>query len=218
MDWKAFFEEQQIEAKPVPFGLPDLPKPTEEDVATTQTDFADVSFTLPADYCSFSLAHGGGTLGRARIYVPSGKSITAADLRFHTFRLRDKFQQPDFRKPHSFPLEDLVAFASDRKEDMWFGWRTTEGKHGPEAVYCYQEDEDAPPPRKVADTFTEFVQEVALGTAMAELGIRRQRPMRRHEALSEPDGLRPESDSEEEDEDYVPPRTWTPLPGSRMMM
>ena len=149
-------------------------------------------------------------------FVPSGRSIHAADLRFHTYRLRDKFLQEDFRKPHSFPLEQLVAFASDRKEDMWFGWRAGEGKHGPEAVYCYQEDEDAPPPRKVADSFAQFVEEVALGTAMAELGIKRQRPMRRHEALSEPDGIRPEDESDEEEE-YLPPKTFTPLPGSRMM-
>ena len=94
-----------------------------------------------------------------------------------------------------------MIFGNDVKEDLWFAWRLDDPNPG--SVYCFQEDPLSPPPRKVASDFVEFLEEVALGDAMKEMGLKK---------LRDSDADRNDDD---DDDDYVPPKEIRPLPGRR---
>jgi hypothetical protein len=93
------------------------------------------------------------------------------------------------------------------KEQMWYGWRHGHDKN-PHAVYVFQDDERAPPPFKIADNFTEFLIEVAIGDRMKEEDIKRIRD-RRDDIPSDYERFDdPESD---DDDDYSPPLMFIPF-------
>jgi len=64
-----FFTDNNIEVRPVPFGLNASDKPTQEDVLATQEELSQVGFSLPQDYIDFCRIFGGGTLGRTKMYT-----------------------------------------------------------------------------------------------------------------------------------------------------
>jgi len=120
---------------------------------------------------------GPGLLGRCRIYGPTGSSSVLIDPRTQTGRLRNKFQQSDYKKVHSFDLNDLVVFAQETKMSLWFAWKAncTSTSSSPlnYTIYCFDEQPCAPPPRKVSDNFTDFVLNVALGNVLEKLKLRK---------------------------------------------
>lgn len=72
---------------------------------------------------------------------------------------------------HNFDLKLLLFFAQDTDQDLWFGWKyNTEGDY---TIYAVDEQPKAPPPRKVAQSFAEFVDEVCLGVRIEKLGLRK---------------------------------------------
>ena len=108
------------------------------------------------------------------LYFSPVANIGFADPRLHHFRLHDKFTLEDFVKPHTFPLEDLVFFAQDFGEDFWFSWRKSEiESDGETPVYLYNEANRGPPPKKIAETFEEFIFEVCLGDKIDSLGLKK---------------------------------------------
>ena len=195
-DWLAFFDTHQIERREPPFGMPAIEPSTEHDVASCVADFAHLAFELPHDYVAFSMQIGPGTLGRARMYARSlqhdsiGSSgqvsdcsshrfgpcaaMKGSDLRMHTLRYHDTVTRPTYRRVHSVPLERMILFAQDVEHGLWFAWRAAAaGGANDYAVYYLQDDNKAPPPRRLADSFSEFVSHVALGTRMQERRIKR---------------------------------------------
>ena len=138
--------------------------------------------------------------------------MTALDLRFQTYRLKSKFNDDEFQILHSFPMKNFIVFALDVLEHMWFGWVYGVEKHKGK-IFCFQEDTRGPPPTHVADSFTEFLEEVAIGDRMVEDQIERLLEPR-EEIPSDLDrfGDNPDNESEEE---YHPPRVFIPFPQRR---
>eukprot|EP01129_Flabellula_baltica_P013660 TRINITY_DN638_c0_g1_i4.p1 TRINITY_DN638_c0_g1~~TRINITY_DN638_c0_g1_i4.p1 ORF type:complete len:139 (-),score=34.82 TRINITY_DN638_c0_g1_i4:64-480(-) len=135
-----------------------------------------------------------------------------ADLRAHHYRIHDKFRQEDFFVPHSFPLEDLVFFAQDLKEDFWFAWRVTELEQPDPPIYLLDEVSRAPPPRCIAQSFEEFVFDVCLGDKIDRMGLKKfYDGVVLHED-SESDWS---SDNDEETVFELPPQVFKPFPGGR---
>lgn len=133
--------------------------------------------------------------------------MNALDLRFQTIRVKTIFTDPDFQVIHKFPLGKLIVFGLDVKEQMWYGWRHGHDKD-PHAVYVFQDDERAPPPFRIADSFTEFLQEVAIGNRMIEENIKRLRDRRGDDIPSDYERF---DDPESDDEEYTPPLAFIPF-------
>lgn len=108
-------------------------------------------------------------------------------------------------------MSNLIVFGLDLREHLWFGWCHSVEKYAGR-VFVFQEDEKAPPPKSIADNFTEFIQEVSIGNRMKEEQVRR---------LLEPRNLTPgdyenfDNDSDDDDPDYVPPQIFIPFPQPR---
>eukprot|EP01094_Clydonella_sp_ATCC50884_P025826 TRINITY_DN6923_c1_g1_i3.p1 TRINITY_DN6923_c1_g1~~TRINITY_DN6923_c1_g1_i3.p1 ORF type:complete len:159 (+),score=44.66 TRINITY_DN6923_c1_g1_i3:432-908(+) len=144
-----------------------------------------------------------------------GENVSPSDIRQHAYRLHDLFCSEDFKTAHRVPMHSLVVFAQDKQTDMWYGWRrmplewcSAEEWAGGKShrVFCFQEEANAPLPKLVARSFTHFVQEVALGTRVDELGVKKTRV-----ELGDDDEV--EDDEELDEEDYYhPPRVLQPLP------
>lgn len=103
---------------------------------------------------------------------------------------------------HKFDLKTLLFIAQDREHDLWFGWKyNTEGDY---TIYAVDEQPKAPPPRKVAKSFVEFVEQICLGVGLDKMGLRRftEDPSKDKEHI-EP------WDSDEEVEYEMPPQTFT---------
>eukprot|EP01095_Lingulamoeba_sp_RSL-Kostka_P002559 TRINITY_DN1343_c0_g3_i1.p1 TRINITY_DN1343_c0_g3~~TRINITY_DN1343_c0_g3_i1.p1 ORF type:complete len:234 (+),score=103.44 TRINITY_DN1343_c0_g3_i1:120-821(+) len=208
-DWINFFEENEIIMKEVPFGLPPVDKSTDKTIETSLATFK-CDFSYPKEYTAFAKQIGAGTLGRCRIFTP-GTNINSSDLRFHTLRLLNKFKNEDYKIIHKFPLDHLIVFGHDVKEDLWFAWRHS--AKDPHAIYVFQEEDNSPPPMEIAEDFMEFIEEVALGTAMQDQGMKKLREPRYNPI----NGM--EEEEEESDEEYLPPQKFVPLPnGPRGMM
>lgn len=75
--------------------------------------------------------------------------------------------------PAILSLEIDLAIAQDISEDMWFGWKLSLVKAGDFSVFVFDEQSRAPPPRKVAPNFTEFVDACCFGNKLAKMGIKR---------------------------------------------
>ena len=81
---------------------------------------------------------------------------------------------PSLHPPFSSSCPDTLSFiliAQDLTEDLWFGWKLSLVKQGDYSVFCFDEQSRAPPPRKVAKTFTEFVESCCIGNKLQKLGI-----------------------------------------------
>lgn len=74
---EAFFVDNGITVKTTFEGMSIIEKPSEEDIELTRVDIHQSydQFTLPDDYIEFCKAHGGGTIGRAKVYVHWTKTI-----------------------------------------------------------------------------------------------------------------------------------------------
>ena len=66
---ETFLEDNNIAIRDIPFGLAPANKSTPEDVEIVNKEFEELEFTLPEDYTKFCIAHGGGTLGRTKMFV-----------------------------------------------------------------------------------------------------------------------------------------------------
>lgn len=58
-------------------------------------------------------------------------------------------------------------------ENLWFGWKLSLVKNGDFSIFVFDEQSRAPPPRKVALTFSEFVDVCCFGNKLAKMGIKR---------------------------------------------
>lgn len=105
-------------------------------------------------------------------------------------------------------MQSLIVFANDFKEDLWFAWRQDQMNGEDCPIFCFQEDENCPPPTKVAENFLEFIQEVALGKRMQELDLRKTH------FDSVGSEIPPTEHDDQEFEEYVPPKAFKPSPGS----
>lgn len=72
---------------------------------------------------------------------------------------------------HNFDLKTLLFFAQDTDQDIWFAWK--QNNNGDYTIYAVDEQPKAPPPRKVASTFSEFVDNLCLGVGLQKAGIRK---------------------------------------------
>jgi len=169
MDWHTFFRCNNVEMKENPYGLGAIKKGSEADLKDFEKD---VNIPLPSDYCQFAMQIGPGTLSRCRIYCPTER-IGFTDPRIHTGRLHDKFSQPEHTVAHNFDLKELIVFAQETVDNLWFGWKFSLAVQGDHSVYCFDEQPRAPPPRKVANNFLEFVNEVCFGPKLEKLGLKR---------------------------------------------
>ena len=203
-----------------PFNLPGMAPPSVQDIAKGLQDLEQsTSFYPPSSFVAFSAQVGPGTIGRCRIYVPSA-SFGFHDMRMHAYRLAEKFRHFPARH-HSFRLDQLVAFAQDVEEDLWFGWlRSDEPKQLTPSladipIYCFDESEDADPPIKIAQSFQEWVECVALGPRLQLLGLKKYRPGKSNK--DEVDS-KWSSDDNDDDDDFAnltnPPQTFLPFPKS----
>mmetsp|Transcript_5027 Transcript_5027/g.15336 ORF Transcript_5027/g.15336 Transcript_5027/m.15336 type:complete len:424 (+) Transcript_5027:35-1306(+) len=198
------FTEMQVRRTTLPFGLPSMPPPQRSDVLAAKSDIEFVfMFQLPAAYVSYCIEIGHGTLGRCRVFAPCSE-LNPHDLRFHTYRLRDKFMSDSFVKTHKQRMDNYVVFANDVEENFWFGWRRGEPSDKQGFIYCIDESDEAPPPMRVARTFEEFITKVCLGNTLKKLGLKRF-------SLQEEEGASSESD----DEDENPPQVFKPFPMPR---
>eukprot|EP00013_Stygamoeba_regulata_P011653 CAMPEP_0177682086 /NCGR_PEP_ID=MMETSP0447-20121125/31068_1 /TAXON_ID=0 /ORGANISM="Stygamoeba regulata, Strain BSH-02190019" /LENGTH=375 /DNA_ID=CAMNT_0019191559 /DNA_START=10 /DNA_END=1134 /DNA_ORIENTATION=+ len=185
------FTEMQVRRTTLPFGLPSMPPPQRSDVLAAKSDIEFVfMFQLPAAYVSYCIEIGHGTLGRCRVFAPCSE-LNPHDLRFHTYRLRDKFMSDSFVKTHKQRMDNYVVFANDVEENFWFGWRRGEPSDKQGFIYCIDESDEAPPPMRVARTFEEFITKVCLGNTLKKLGLKRF-------SLQEEEGASSESDDEDE--------------------
>merc|ERR1712137_219354 len=205
---ETFFADNNITIKGLPFGLSEALKPTREDIDLVNTEFSELGFTLPEDYANFCIAHGGGTLGRVKIFTPYGNTLNALDLRFQTYRLKNKFEDPEFQILHSFPMKNLIVFAVDVIQHMWFGWCYGVEKHAGK-ILVFQEDSRGPPPSHIADTFTEFLEEVAIGDRMVEDQI--ERLLEPRESVGSDLERFEDRNDAPEDDDYHPPKEFLPF-------
>mmetsp|Transcript_8509 Transcript_8509/g.14354 ORF Transcript_8509/g.14354 Transcript_8509/m.14354 type:complete len:141 (+) Transcript_8509:3-425(+) len=138
--------------------------------------------------------------------------MNAQDLRFQTYRLQNKFEDETFQILHSFPMKNLIVFGLDIPEHMWFGWCYGVEKHAGK-IFCFQEDNRGPPPTYVADSFTEFLEELAIGDRMVEDQIERLLEPR-EEIPSDLDKFGGNEEDDEEEE-YHPPKIFIPFPKGR---
>ena len=145
-------------------------------------------------------------------FVPYGDDINALDLRFQTYRLWNKFEDESFQILHSFPMRNLIVFALDTLEHMWFGWCHGVEKHAGK-IFVFQEDSRGPPPTFIAESFTEFLEEVAIGDRMVEDQIERLLEPR-DEIPSDLDRFGNAGEDSDEEE-YHPPKTFVPFPQRR---
>lgn len=134
--------------------------------------------------------------------------MTPLDLRFQTYRLHSKFDDEEFQILHSFPMKNLIAFGLDTMEHMWFGWCYGVEKHAGK-IFCFQEDTRGPPPTHVADSFMEFLEEIAIGNRMVEDEIERLIEPR-EEIPSDLDRFG-DRDGNCEEEEYRPPKIFIPF-------
>ena len=137
-------------------------------------------------------------------------------------RLLEKFSHPDFKLVHSFPLKKLIVFGNDIQEELWFGWLVGPAGNQTEfPIYALDESEKAPPPTKVASSFVEFVEKVALGSEMKKLGLKKYTEKTQDGAGSEEeDEEEDENESEgsqdaEAEEDLLFLKTFRPFPAAR---
>ena len=138
-----------------------------------------------------------------------GENISPLDLRFHTIRLKTKFEDEEFQILHSFPLKKMVVFGVDVIQHLWFGWCHGVEKHQGK-IFAFQEDSRGPPATHVADNFMEFLEEVAIGDRMIEDEVERLLEPR-NSIPSDYDRFDREEDREQDD--YHPPKTFVPFPG-----
>lgn len=111
MSLNDFFTKNNVQLKPVPYGLKSIPLAFFEDsifsTAATQilaflnqNNLLD-SFKFPGDYISFIKSHGPGTLEKCRIFAPLASFLEFQDIRlpqqadvhFHTKQLHLKIRQ-----------------------------------------------------------------------------------------------------------------------------
>jgi len=181
MDWATFFQKHSVNLKESPFGLAPVEKPSTEQVLECEKE---LNFRFPEDYKNFLLEMGPGVLGRCRVYGPTGSMSVLIDPRLQTGRLRNKFQQSEFTKVHSFDLNDLVVFAQETRMNLWFGWKASKApfhistSSSPSlsleySIYCFDEQPCAPPPRKICDNFEDFVLKVCLGNLLEKLKLKK---------------------------------------------
>eukprot|EP01130_Rhizamoeba_saxonica_P012927 TRINITY_DN5490_c0_g1_i1.p1 TRINITY_DN5490_c0_g1~~TRINITY_DN5490_c0_g1_i1.p1 ORF type:complete len:213 (-),score=35.92 TRINITY_DN5490_c0_g1_i1:44-682(-) len=205
MDWPQFlFQDLQIRRVENPRGLRDMTPPEPHD-ATKVSDELNIIF--PEDYLTFSSSLGPGVLGRIRIYCPM-PLINFADLRTHAGRFTAMVEKEDYQTVHKFPMEQLVIFAQDIHDNLWFAWRRDYGNNGNHCIYCFDENPEADPPKKVADDFREFVINICLGKGYRKLNLRRF-DLDNYE-VSEESWSSSESSQEENDAD--PPKTFRSHP------
>ena len=143
--------------------------------------------------------------------------MTSSDLRFHTFRLRDKFAQSEFIIAHSFPLQELIPFASDIIEDVWFGWKSSDVGENAGKIYCFHEHSECPPPVCISKSFSQFINEVALGNKLRAMGIRKWKENQDNDNYDDESDDESDEDDDEDGEgnSKKPPLLFTPFPGSR---
>lgn len=89
----------------------------------------------------------------------------------------------------------MFNLAQDTMENLWFGWKLSLVKNGDFSVFVFDEQSRAPPPRKVAMTFSEFVDVCCFGNKLAKMGIKRFTEKNVEEDEDEEDW----SDSDEDD-------------------
>lgn len=209
-----YFKKWNIQIKNIPFNLSPISKSTHEQFKIiSSVDFKD--FTFPTDYIQFCIEIGAGKLGRCRIFAPTS-NMGPTDLRFHTFRLLSKFQEQK-TKVHQFPLHELIIFANDIEEDLWFGWR----RENQNVIYVIDKRKDAPPPKKIADNFIEFLETVCLGNRMEKMKIKKYFEPPKEPKEGEENVISDDDDSDDEnseksnepnDVENFPPKTFTPFP------
>eukprot|EP00010_Vexillifera_abyssalis_P006099 CAMPEP_0201552224 /NCGR_PEP_ID=MMETSP0173_2-20130828/14564_1 /ASSEMBLY_ACC=CAM_ASM_000268 /TAXON_ID=218659 /ORGANISM="Vexillifera sp., Strain DIVA3 564/2" /LENGTH=618 /DNA_ID=CAMNT_0047962667 /DNA_START=8 /DNA_END=1861 /DNA_ORIENTATION=+ len=176
--WQTFIEANNIEEKKNPFGMQSLPPPKIGEIEFALSDLYATTGYYPCDeYIRFAVELGACTLGRCRVFTPSA-SLQPHDIRMHAYRLQAKFSSDAYSNQHRFPMDQLVAFAQDTEEDLWFGWdaRYAQDTEKREFIYCFDETPDADPPRLVAKTFKQFVQDVCLGYTMSKLALKKYKP------------------------------------------
>jgi hypothetical protein len=172
--WAEWLSKKSIARKDNPFGLAAMEVPSCDDIqaALAELEHQTDGFYPCQEYCSFAAELGAATLGRCRVFVPSG-TLGQHDLRMHAYRLRDKLRKSaSIRKQSPFVLQHFLPFAQDTDEDFWFGWNTSEldddKRHH---IYCLDEADKAHPPVRVARSFADFVENVALGITIDMLGL-----------------------------------------------
>jgi len=206
--WMNIFQELNVEMCKVPFSLKQVEKAEVNDIQECENEFGT---TFPRDYCAFCCEIGAGSLGRVRIYCPT-RRVGLSDPRIQNGRLKNRFSNDDYSTVHSFPMDDLIVIGQDLSEDFWFGFRKSYLllEEPDFKVYCFDETSNAPPPRIVANNFTEFVKVVCLGPKISKLGIKKFN----EEKLE--DNAEEEWDSDESDDTvdplHLPPLKFIPFP------
>lgn len=71
-------------------------------------------------------------------------------------------------------MQTLLPFAYD-SDGLWFAWCVKGARKSLQRVLVFDDRHDAAPPRAIAESFDDFLHNVALGTRMSELRIRRER-------------------------------------------
>ena len=103
---------------------------------------------------------------------------------------------------HKFDLTTLLFFAQDTDQDLWFAWQ--HNSNGDYTIYALDEQPKAPPPRKVAASFSEFVSTICLGAGLQKLGLRKFT----EDPAKDTEHIEP-WDSDEEVEYDMPPKQFT---------
>lgn len=129
----------------------------------------------------------------------------------HHMRVMRILSDEDFKPIHSFPLEQLVIFAQDALNDMWYAWRKDFLADGNMTVFCLDEGVKAGPPVVVADDFDVFLVEVCMGDKVARMKLSKYRDGDEVEGDEDSDWS---SDDEDEGEVELN-RVFKPFPGSR---
>jgi hypothetical protein len=192
------FGQWDVSYRTPPYMMTAVAKPLLEDLKSDTT----LSY-IPHAYLQYCSEIGPGRLGKYTIYgITSFKTNYAADFRYHTEYLQQKFNKEEFqesiRKIHSFPLNELVVFARDTDNtQLWFGWRLRKGNNiVDDGVYVIFDSEKSPPPRIICENFDEFLEQICTNSL---------------EALNdlEEEGNEDDVDDEEEEEPFK--MTFTPF-------
>eukprot|EP01122_Echinamoeba_exundans_P000286 TRINITY_DN10256_c0_g1_i1.p1 TRINITY_DN10256_c0_g1~~TRINITY_DN10256_c0_g1_i1.p1 ORF type:complete len:221 (+),score=58.71 TRINITY_DN10256_c0_g1_i1:1-663(+) len=220
MDWNKFLSSKGVEIKTAAFGLGSVEKSSSDHLKEAEAEIQQLksvsSFVFPENYSSFATQIGGGNLGRTSIFCPTSR-VWFPDPRFHNLRLTHNFSQPEYKPAHNFPMLELIVFAQDKEEDLWFAWKASELSKGNEFVYCFDEQLRAPPPKKVAENFVEFVSFCSLKNRITKLGLKKHTEDARKIVDEPADDWSDDEEDTNADDPLAPPKIFRPFANNPMM-
>jgi hypothetical protein len=163
--WEDLFDKHKVELQ-APQGQP-VSKPTDQDLDEAEKR---LGVPLPASYRAFAMEIGPGILcDWFRIYAPCRDSETA-DLASYAEKTRQALPDENHPLAFPFPVKDLIPFADTMIGDCFGFYPKEKTKDDEYAIYVMLGE---PPPRvvRVADSFSDFIDNVVFGKRLVELKL-----------------------------------------------